>query len=45
MAAQMRAAGEDVDLTNAVAALARPKVYETVLEAVRECVGEKITDA
>jgi hypothetical protein len=45
MAAQMRAAGEDVDLTNAVAALARPKVYETVLEAVHERVGEKITDA
>jgi hypothetical protein len=44
-AAQMRAAGEDVDLTNAVAALARPKVYETVLEAVHERVGEKITDA
>ncbi len=28
------------ELTNAVAALARPKVYETVLAAVRERVGE-----
>ena len=40
MAAKMRAAGEDVDLIEAVAALARPKMYETVLEAVRERVGD-----
>ena len=45
MAAEMRAKQEDVDLTDAVLALARPKVYETVLEAVRERVGEKIADA
>jgi hypothetical protein len=36
MAAKMRKAGEDAGLTGAVAALARPKMYETVLEAVRE---------
>ena len=41
IARQMRAAGEDVDLTDAVLALARPRVYETVLAAVRERVGEK----
>jgi hypothetical protein len=40
MAAQMRSAGEDLDLTEAVAALSRPKVYETVLEAVHERVGD-----
>ncbi len=40
MAAQMRAAGEDTDLTEAVAALSRPKVYETILEAVHERVGD-----
>jgi hypothetical protein len=40
MAAQMRAAGEDADLTEAVVALSRPKIYETVLEAVRERVGD-----
>lgn len=45
MAAQMRAAGEDVDLTDAVFTLARPKVYKTVLEAVRERVGEISSDA
>jgi hypothetical protein len=42
MAAQMRANGEDIDLTDAVFALARPKVYEAVLAAVRERVGENI---
>ena len=36
MAAKMRKAGEDAGLTVAVAALARPKMYESVLEAVRE---------
>lgn len=36
MAAKMRKAGEDMELTDAVAALARPKMYEAVLEAVRE---------
>ena len=36
MMAQMRAAGEDTNLTEAIAALSRPKVYETILDAVRE---------
>lgn len=36
MAAKMCKAGEDLQLTDAVAALARPKMYESVLEAVRE---------
>ena len=40
MAAQMRDAGEDADLSSAVALLARPKMYETVLAAVRERVDE-----
>ena len=40
MAAQMRRAGEDADLTDAVATLAHPKMYETVLEAIRERVAE-----
>ena len=40
MAAKMRAAGEDTDLTEAVAALSRPNVYKTILEAVRERVGD-----
>lgn len=40
MAAEMRAKQEDVDLADAVLALARPRVYETVLAAVRERVGE-----
>lgn len=41
MAAQMRAAGEDGDLTEAVAALSRPKIYEAILGAVRERVGNQ----
>ena len=40
MAAEMRAKEEDVDLADAILALARPKVYETVLAAVRERVNE-----
>jgi hypothetical protein len=36
MAAQMRAEGEDPGLSSAVAALVHPKMYESVLEAVRE---------
>jgi hypothetical protein len=40
MAAQMRAKKEDVDLTDAVLALSRAKVYETVLAAVRERVAD-----
>ena len=44
MAAEMRAKEEDVDLTDAVLALARPKVYETVLAAVRERVRENSED-
>jgi hypothetical protein len=40
MAAQMRAAGEDPRLADAVASLANPKMYQSVLETVRERVGE-----
>ena len=40
MAAQMRDAKEDADITEAVGALARPKMYERVLAAVRERVNE-----
>ena len=36
MAAQMRNEGEDPGLSSAVAALVHPKMYESVLEAVRE---------
>ena len=40
MAAQMCAAGEDTDLTDAVAALSRSKIYQTILEVVRERVRD-----
>jgi hypothetical protein len=40
MAAQMRAAGEDPKLADAVASLANPKMYQSVLETVRERVGD-----
>ena len=40
MACRMRDGREDIDLTEAVNALARPKMYETVLAAVRERVDE-----
>ena len=40
MAAQMRTAGEDPELTAAVAMLAEATMYETVLAAVRERVDE-----
>jgi hypothetical protein len=40
MAAQMRNAAEDPELTAAVAMLAQPRMYETVLAAVRERVDE-----
>jgi hypothetical protein len=36
MAAQMRAEGEDPGPSAAVAALVHPKMYESVLETVRE---------
>jgi hypothetical protein len=39
MAAQMRTDGEDPGLSSAVAALVHPKMYESVLEAVRERCG------
>jgi hypothetical protein len=39
MAAQMRTAGEDSELADAVASLANPKMFQSVLEAVRERVG------
>lgn len=41
MVAQMRAAGEDRDLTDAVAALSRSEIYKGFLAAVRERVREK----
>ena len=40
MAAQMRNAGEEPRLADAVASLANPKMYQSVLEAVRERVGD-----
>jgi hypothetical protein len=40
MAKEMREAADDADLTSAVSILARPKMYETVLAAVRERVNE-----
>ena len=39
MAAQMRKAGEDAALIDAIAGLARPKMYEIVLTVVRERCG------
>ncbi len=39
MAAQMRRAGEDGELTEVVASLANPKIYQSVLETVRERLG------
>jgi hypothetical protein len=42
MAKQMREAGDNADLTSAVSILARPKMYKTVLAAVRERVNEAI---
>ncbi len=44
MAAQMRTAGEDSKLADAVASLANPKMFQSVLEAVRERVEEATTD-
>ena len=40
MAAQMRSVGEDSSLADAVASLANPKMYQSVLETVRERVDE-----
>jgi hypothetical protein len=40
MAAHMRSAGEDATFADAVASLANPKIYQTVLETVRERVGD-----
>ena len=40
MAAQMRHDGEDSELADAVASLANPKIYQTILAAVRERVGD-----
>ena len=39
MAAQMRKAGEDSRLADAVASLANAKMYQAVLDTVRERVG------
>jgi len=44
MAAQMRRAGEDSELANAVASLANPKIYQSVLETVRERVGDTTSE-
>jgi hypothetical protein len=40
MASQMRSAGEDRSLTEAVASLTNPMIYQGVLQAVRERVGD-----
>jgi hypothetical protein len=44
MAAQMRNAGEDPRLAEAVASLSNPKTYQNVLETVRERVGDITPD-
>ena len=44
MVAQMRNAGEDSELTDAIASLANSKLYQTVLEAVRQGVGTTTPD-
>jgi hypothetical protein len=40
MAAELRHAGEDSGLADAVASLANPKIYRGVLETIRERVGD-----
>jgi hypothetical protein len=40
MAAQMRSAGEDPVLADAVASLTNPRMYQSVLETVRERLDE-----
>jgi hypothetical protein len=40
MAAEMRHAGEDSGLADAVASLANPKIYQSVLETIRARVGD-----
>jgi hypothetical protein len=40
MAAHMRSAGEDPTFAEAVASLANPKIYQSVLETVRERAGD-----
>jgi len=40
MATQMRSAAEDPQLADAVASLTDPKMYQSVMETVRERVGE-----
>jgi hypothetical protein len=44
MAAQMRNADEDPRLAEAVASLANPKTYQSVLETIRERVGDITPD-
>jgi hypothetical protein len=44
MAAHMRNAGEDPTFADAVASLANPKVYQSVLQTVRERVGDASSD-
>jgi hypothetical protein len=41
MAAEMRTTEEDSALADAIAALARPKLYRTVLQAVNELTGKQ----
>jgi hypothetical protein len=41
MAAEIRSGKEDAALADAVAALARPKVYRTVLQTVNELIGKR----
>ena len=40
MAAVLRQGGEDSGLADAVASLANPKIYQSVLETIRERVGD-----
>jgi hypothetical protein len=40
IAAQMRRDGDDPELADAVASLANPKVYQSILDTVRERVGD-----
>ena len=44
VAAQMRSAGEDRKLADAVASLANPKMFQSVLETVRDRVGDITPD-
>jgi hypothetical protein len=45
MAAQIRRDSEDTDVAEAVASLANPDIYQSVLETVRERVGDATQSA